>query len=103
MFWKAQRLWPQIGLCVWQHLGDTVGKVAQQYLGGLECKDKNVILSLVGIEELGSIWTGYYQSYNLERLIWVQDNALVREGSRPVRVRLQWQSKKVIKACIKVI
>ena len=69
---------PQFGLCVW-HFGDAAGKVVQQYLRGTECKEKKCILNLVGIEDLLSMWADYHQSYNLGRLIWLQDVALERE------------------------
>lgn len=48
-------------------------------LGDLEWRDKKFILNLVDIEELGSVWAGYCQSYNLGRLIGLQNVALERE------------------------
>jgi hypothetical protein len=92
-----------VPLCVWQELVDVVGKIVQQYLGDLEWKDKKFILNLVEIEELESVWAGYRQSYNLGRLIWLQNIALERESSGPVRRLLQWQRRNVKKARIKVM
>lgn len=67
--WKAKGALVTVFVSVWQHFVDAVRKVVQWYLGWLECKDKKFILNFVDIKELVGIWTGYCQSYNLERLI----------------------------------
>lgn len=93
-------VWPQLELQIQLHLLG-VGNIV---LGDLEWKDKKFILKLVNIEELGSVWAGYCQSYNLGRLIGFQNVALERERRQQSSERLlQWQSRNARKAYIRVM